>query len=570
MKKTGAPALLFLLASGLALIFESLPAYSLDYASLENADMLLINTRDWQASFTAMQIASLFSKPIKIIYNDEQMIRYVNSVRLGNAIVVEEGRKSSQRIETLLRGKGVSYSVAGIAGLQELLEELYEMGEIEGFYVAPDNDASLALVSLPSALRERKAHLFAGSGNIDEVLSFVSGRECTVVALSGTEWAEEIPCSEKIIRRTKYDLSIFFSEKILSETGSKQIIVTDGRFVEQGFFQKNSPIVLIGKSFIPESIERHIIAEKQIEFIVLVGNEVIPLVSALKTRIERDHGRNISFIVRFGKTSVEDSEISALDIIFTNLPEPQLMLVRAIYNTVNRELILSLSEEGNVKTFAVGSVEAEDAAGEEAQASDQDAFEIMPGETTTRSYFLGLEDIANATVSFLYGETPQDFDKKLEFTHELVQQIEIEDFSDIEILKAEYIREINAFVVYLKNSEESRTYARGRISDLNLEGEPVTLASVQDAVMAPREKGKLVFRAKMDSLDFEVNPRVEVTVFYGSRSDLLFKEKTASLSYKVKYIRNQELVLAAGALLIVIIMLMLLKRRKKKKLKMLV
>ncbi|HDP74217.1 MAG TPA: hypothetical protein ENN46_04680 [Candidatus Woesearchaeota archaeon] len=570
MKTSAAQLVLILLSAGLFLITTSSGAGALDYTSVSNADIILINTRDWQASFSAMQLASILSKPTKIIFSDEQMIRYINTVRLRSVLVIQEGRKSSQRIETLLRGKGTYYTVAGKSDLEGLFQDMYETGEIKGFYVVPGNDASFSLVSLASALREEKVHLFAESQNINDIIDSVSGKECRVVALSGTDWIEQVPCGERTIKDTKYDLSIFFSEKILSETETRQIIITDGRFIEQGFFQKSSPVVLIGKSFIPESIEKHIAEEEQIEFIVLVGNEIIPLVSALKTRIENTYKRSISFIVRFGKTSAEDDQISALDIIFTNLPEPQLALVRAIYNTVSEELILSLREEGNVKTFAVGSVDAEDSGQEQVQASDENPFEIMPGETITRAYALGLEDIAEAIVSFLYGETPQDFDKKLEFSHNQIQQIEIEDFSEIGIEKAIYIREIDAFVVYLKNSEESRTYARGRISSLNINGQDITVASMQDAIMAPGESGKLIFRAKMDTLDFEANPQVQVTVFYGSRSDLLFKEKTRMLNYSIKLIRHQEAVLISGLLAAFAIMLIFLRRRKKKKLKMLV
>jgi hypothetical protein len=474
--------------------------------------------------------------------------------------------------ETLIRSKGYPAPEELIFN-QANLELAKRLPNINKFIVLDSSYGYNALAVAPYAVKAKYYVLFANDRNIADVSAFLSGRTVGGIIIYGhvdrgvrtalAGYNPEIIASEN---GSRFEDNMKIVDKYAEIGSIKQVILTNGEFIEASMMSGREPVLFIGKNNVPDEISNYI-KEKKIDIGVLIGNELI----GSATTIRRQLG--ISVFVKFARGArIPGGTINPVeDLDRFPMPSYQLSLsiISVSYNKATGVLEVTFKNNVDLAAYFKSTITIKNDKNETlAVIGDKDLIFIDGGETKTLVYPVDLPATAldgglTADVYTIYGESKTSLENALRGTFK-IETINIMDNADIEIVDLVYDKGGGKFLVTIQNTGAVDVYVSPEIVDLWVNSGYVTVAADAVEKIGVGKKKVIPIKVQLEEEDLQdsKNAEIKVHALYGERMHALVKSKDRTFALKLKAAGRWYY--AVIAVVVIIILLLLLTRRKKK------
>lgn len=530
------------------------------------ADDVIINSKDWKDVYSGMQYGYLTQQKPNFLVSEQHSTLILNDIPQENnrvSVFSSEDQPFVVGYETRLRGLG--YDAEETISDSLSLELARRLTNITNFIIVDDSYGYNAVAVAPYAIAKRSYVLFADSDNINQVRNFLEERGPEEIIIYGpvdrevrTQLAQFDP---SVINNDgdRFANNVEIVKRYKELDDKRQVILTNGEFLEAEIMSGAHPVLFIGAENVPEKIRQYL-AESNIEAGVLIGNDLV----GTATTVRRQTG--ISTFVKFARSARQPSgaiaQVEGLDIF--RVPTVQLSLaVDSIrYNSITRQLEVRIKNNAEVISYFLGTYTV--SSGDQTQTvGDIEPIFIDGDDYKTVVYDLepivGDEDI-RAEVFITFGESKNALERVLQGEIQ-VERVDVLDDSAISIDKAVYNKGRERFEITVSNIGEEEVYVDTEVVDLLVLDQRQTYGA--DEVISIRKGGskKSYIRVILEDEDIEDNPRVRVRAFYGAQEDLLVKAIEAELELRVKTFNLTTYL----PVVIILILIFLIWRRMKKK-----
>jgi hypothetical protein len=526
---------------------------------------VISNSENWQDVYSTMHYANLEN-----LEND-----FLTSVNHGK-ILLAGISKSKEILVVTSRNNPYVFNYPdliiseGFQGAQEMevreatTELIEELPEIKNFIIIDDSYGYNAVAVAPYALLTDSWVFLVNRLNVQRVDSILQDREIENILVYGYMDRDLREVFEKYDPETintgdKFKDNIEIVEKFQGVKESKQVLLTNGEFIEKEIMGGLQPILFTGRENVPDQI-RDYLKNSKIEIGVLIGNELM----SAATNIRRSTG--ISVMVKFARgarvAGQSVSSVEGLDLY--SVPAPYLILsIEGVkYNRLTNQLELTYKSEANVPMYFRGTVTI-NANGETTRVGDSEPVFIAPGSYKTAIYSLELNSVEDLTAKIytLFGETKTSLDRVLEEDRN-IESIDILDRCEIDVKKVQYNKQSKEFLVEIKNIAEVDCWVSAEIEDLETFYEVLTIGSEYPIKISKKSSRKISISYEMDQEDLDKNSFVKVVSNYGERESSLIKVYSGRFELEIRALTTLTYMIII--IVLVLIFLFFLYRKAKK------
>jgi archaellum component FlaF (FlaF/FlaG flagellin family) len=494
-------------------------------------DQVVVNSADWQDVYSGALYASLEGIPAKFLIQGEQapfMITTLEKTR-RNVLLIESatnpftfGYKSDL--------EAAYFNVEGInnSGIS-LNIDLAKRIQTKKFIVLDDSYGYNAISVAPYAIKNNYFVLLANNKNGDELYSFLKSIQVEKLIIYGyldndlkqklTEFGPEI-----INKGNRFDNNL---EMVKRFGHAKQIIFTNGEFIESEIMSGKEPVIFVGKENVPDQVIDYI-KTNDIKTGVIIGNDLVGSSHLIK------EATNITIFLKFGQGgNTGSSEVKALDIFPIPVYDTKINVRSIQYNSETKSLEVTYENNGNIGTYFRSSIELFSSGTRITTVGDVDPVFVNRGNIITISYNKDIngQDL-KSKITILFGEFPRSLDRILHM--ELpVEHISIKDNSIFNISGATYEVETHKLKIGLKNTGDVPAYGKTQIT-LIVYGEEKVLTQDKPMYLDQGASGEAVFITTLSETNIEENPRVKIHLNYGERESALTKVLEDNFDLKTK------------------------------------
>ncbi|HJX05879.1 MAG TPA: hypothetical protein VJ461_04150 [Candidatus Nanoarchaeia archaeon] len=541
-------------------------------------DHVLINSADWKDVYSGILYANLLGVPNSFLTSTPHgaIILYeIPTDRKNIQIITSADKPFVVGYESLIRSRGYENPEETIYE-QANLELAKLLTDINKFIIIDSSYGYNAIAVAPYAVKAGYYVLFADSRNIAEIDDFLATKNVEDIILYG-----------HLDREVRSALAKYSPESINSESGSrfennmkivdkyaeigsiKQVILSNGEFIEASMMSGREAVLFIGKTNVPDEIQQYI-KGKGIEIGVLIGNELI----GSATTIRRQLG--ISVFVKFARGArIPGGTINPVeDLDRFPMPSYQLSItiVSISYNRATGMLEVTYINNADIASYLKGTITIKGANGETiGVVGDQDVVFIDAGETKTISYVIDipqneLGDNLTADVYTIYGESKTSLEQALRGSFK-IETITVTDDTDIEIIEVVYDKASGKFLVTIQNTGSVDAYVDVELVDLWINGEYVTVSADDIIKIGPGQKKVIGIKVDMSEEDLNdpKNAKITVRAVYGARKHALVKSKEKEFDLKMRagFVWWYIPVILVILIIILLIILLIFRRRKR-------
>lgn len=534
--------------STLAFLILIIVSIASSFAAAAPGQTVIANSADWSDVYSTLLYANLL----------ETTGYFLTSTPHGPILLYEIPQDTEIQIITsadtpFVVGYEALISSKGYPNPQEIvvdsanLELARRLTNITKFIILDKSYGYNALAAAPYAARAKYYVLFADDRNIGDISDFLAGKRVDNIIIFGpvnrgvktalAQYNPEIINSEI---GSRFENNMLIVDKYAEIGSIKQVILTNGEFIESSMMTGREPILFIGKNNVPDEIQKYI-KEKNVEIGVLIGNELI----GSATTIRRQLG--ISVFVKFARGSrIPGGTINPVeDLDRFPMPSYQLSLsiVSVSYNRATGMLEVTYTNNVDLATYFKSTITIKSDNGSIlAVVGDNDTMFIDGGETKTIVYTLkdplSNQDLAGnltADIFTIYGESKTSLEQALRGTFK-IETIDVMDNTDIEIIDLVYDKASGKFLVTIKNTGAVDAYVSVELIDLWINGEYVTVASDTIEKIGPGKSKVIAITVAMDDTDLSdpKNAKITVSANYGERMHALVKNKTRPFDLKTR------------------------------------
>ncbi len=533
----------------------------------EDPDRIISNSEDWKDVYSVILYGNLIGKPANFLVSDRHATLILNSISKDSHIWAISSRKVPQVVgyKNFLESRG--YSSEEFVYENANLEIAERLEDIKNFIVIDDSYGYNAISVAPYAVITQTYVLFADRSNINEIDSFLSGRNPDKVIIYGNVDREVRNTLQKynpeIINKDgdRFLNNIEIAKKYQEIRHAKQAVLTNGEFIEQEVMSGSEPVIFIGTNNVPDAT-REYVQGSDIDVGVLIGNELV----GTATFIRRQMG--ISVFVKFaqGARSPQGSisQVEALDMFYLPTYSLNLEIQSIKFNRATNKLEVTLRNTVDQAIYFIGSYSLAASDGSRQTVGDIGANFIDGNEVKTLTY--DAENIPEGDLSvevfIIYGESKGSLEKEIRKTMR-VESVRILDECEIEVTELSFRPGSRTFYANVENTGSVDCYVDMELVDLVIAGERKTFA-LESITELPSGSNKNL-RIKVEEIedeDLEDNQEVRVRAYYGEREDTLFKTQDKNLPLIIK--GPDYLTYSLALVIIVLLILIIWKRRKKK------
>jgi len=533
-------------------------------ASTAAADVIIANSANWKNVYSAGMYAGLNNDEFRFLVSQKHSQLIQRELEKDTSITVIESDtlpfvgKFAER----LRQNGY-VNVNNILVPEETANfDLAKRLNVRDFIIVDPTFGHDAVSVAPLGIHTDHYVLFADSDNIGDVSTFLSTVNPNNIIIYGDVDEAVLDALEQyqpelIYEGNRFKNNIAIAERLRTQTGAKQAILTNGEFLEADLFSRavKQPVVFIGRENPPEEIADYLSGHYQT--FVVVGNDLLQSAQRLKDRT----GKPV--LLKFAK-GVTDGEtvfknVEGLDLYPVPLLSIELSLEDLAYNTQTQNIEVTITNEQLARTYLINNLIIRVDDETVASLGDYNAQIIEGLETQTFTFDAALSEYQgqNITVELFtpYGASSDALERAISETRDL-SYISAEDKCPVTIESAEYNKATQRFEVTI-NAEDC--YARAMITDLTLDDEPETIQSSSERVSGDKT---ITIKQRMSEVDIADNPLITVTVRHGKREDVL--SQTTSKDFELVVIDNPDYTpLFIGIIAILLIILIILWKRKR-------
>jgi hypothetical protein len=533
---------LLLILIGLALIII-IPAF----ASAQ--DVIISNSANWSDVYSTLLYANLLGKTGYFLTSTPHgpILLYEIPQDKEIQVITSADKPYVVGYEALIRSKGYP-NPQELIFTNTNLELARRLTDINKFIIIDPSYGYNALAVAPYAVKARYYVLFAERRNIGDITNFLAGKNVQSIIIYGqvnrevrTALASYNPEVINSANGSRFENNMMIVDKYAEIGSIKQVILSNGEFIEASMMSGTEPVLFIGKNNVPDEIQQYI-KDKKIEIGVLIGNELI----GSATTIRRQLG--ISVFVKFARGSrIPGGTINPVeDLDRFPMPSYQLgmSIVSIIYNKATGEFEVTYRNDVNIATYFKSTITVKNANGDILVViGDNDTVFIDGGETKTIVYTpkqpLTEDQMAGnitAEVYTIFGESKTSLENVLRGTFK-IETINVMDSADINIVDPIYYdMSKGIFYVTIENIGPVDAYVSIELVDLWVNGEYVTVASDAVELIGVGNKKTIAIKIQLTQDDFTggYNNQIKVRARYGERMHALIKVKEKTVGYEFR------------------------------------
>jgi len=551
-RSCGLLLLLFFLASAVALA--------------EEPNKIISNSEDWRDVYSVMQFGVLNQKTSHFLVSTRHATLLPNQIPTSNHIWVVSSKKVPFVVgyESLLKGKG--YSVEEFTFDNINLELAQQLKDVRFFAVIDDSYGYNAISVAPYAAVSNSYVLFADRNSIDDIAEFLQDVNPEKVLLYGPLDREVRDSLQKfnpeVINKEgdRFLNNVEIVKKYLEIAPTKQVILTNGEFIEQEIMSGSQPVIFIGTNNVPKAIQDYI-GTTPIEVGVLIGNELVGTATSIRRQL------GISVFVKFaqGARAPQGSiaQVEALDMFYLPTYALNLEIDRIKYNRATNQLEVTLKNTEQQGAYFTGTYSLTGIDGVQQTLGDTEPQFIDGNEIKTRVYEVQTfpEGRITGDIFIVYGESRASLERELRATLE-VDSVTILDECQVQLNGLSLVPSKKTFSIAVQNIGEKDCYTDAELIDIVVAGDEMTIGSDVAILIKPgRERDIRIKVDDFEEADIEDNERVKVRVYYGERETSLVKIAEGTFEVEIK----KADYLFYSLLVVIIVLLLVMYRRYRKK-----
>jgi len=538
-------------------------------------DYVISNSEDWRDVYSSILYANLIKADSGFLVSKRAATLLLNTIDRKNQNIQII---SSSRNPYIVGYKDIVESGGFTA--EELtfndvnLELAKKLTGITKFIVIDDSYGYNAISVAPFAVTDNWYVLFADSRKIASVDSLLSGRKVDKMIIYGNVDRAVLSRLSKynpeIINKEgdRFENNIEIVKKYMAVKNTKQVIITNGEFIEREIMSGTEPVLFIGSNNVPTVVQNYI-KSSDISVGVLIGNELV----GTATFIRRQLG--LSVFVKFAQSARAPqgaiSQVEGLDLFYLPKYSLNINVFKILYNRATGEIELTYTNTEDLAAYLKGTITLTDQNGKTARVGDVDAVFIDGNEYKTVTYELEepLEGTITADIYTIFGESKKALEKVLEKTI-TIETVEIMDNSLLNITDLMYDKRTAAFYVLVKNTGDISVFVDLELTDVIINGIPETLGLKEVAELKPGESRWLKVDASLSDEDIAENRYVTVKAYFGERKESLIKFTTKTFELRLKgfdyvYYATTYGMTIVILILVIFIIIAFFKRRRRKK-----
>ncbi|MBW2968236.1 hypothetical protein KY362_07155 [Candidatus Woesearchaeota archaeon] len=493
-----------------------------------SADLLLSNSKDWQDVYTVLMYGGITKTNAKFLVSDRHGPIMVQTINPDENIEIFSSKKRPCVVgyESMMRSGGRN-NVKGEEYSDMNLELIERLPDVTDFVIIDDAYGYNALAVAPYAVMTQSYVLFANSDNIGDVMDVLESRDVGHVIIYGhvdrrvREQLEKY--DPEIINKDgdRFANNVEIVKKYREINPARQIIMSNGEFIEMEMLSGVEPLLFIGRENVPDQIKDYI-KSTDIEVGVLIGNELVGTATIVRRQV------GISTFVKFAQSARAAagtiSQVEGLDRFPVPKVELNLEIVSVKYNKLTGMLQITFKNSADIVSYFKGTYTLT-ANGQEFVIGDEEPVFIDRNDLLTVLYPVeGLVPDGEMTLKayVIYGESKNSLEFIIDETYS-VSTTDVSDEAELTIEKLQYDKTKHEFLIHLKNIGEVDAYANSELVDIVILDSKTTLGSEETVFIEKGKTGVSVIKAELSDEDLEANPTVHVRVRYGEREDALIK-----------------------------------------------
>ncbi|VVB94994.1 Uncharacterised protein [uncultured archaeon] len=533
---------------------------------------VVVNSADWVDVYSSIMYANLEGMPYYFVVDEP----HARALPLYMNKEIEVHLVESDTVPYLPNYKNTltdsGYKVVNETrspGGRKLNLELARKLDIRKFIVLDDEYGYNAISVASYAARSKSWVLFANRNNIDDVYGFLSERNVESILIYGhvdravnERLGEFNP--EKIDNGNRFDDNIAIIKKYLGIVQSKDLILTNGDFIEATIMSGESPVMFIGVDTVPPNVIEFL-KGTQIQLGMVIGNDLIGSAKVLKD------STGINVIIKFGqgrKNTGGTTLVEDLDKFYLPKYELTLDISQVQYNEGSKQLEMIYQNDAKIGEFFKTSVAIFADGKRITTIGDETVQYIYAGSESGVAYSVDLTDYAragniSAQVSTEFGEAPGSLNLLLK--KELpVSVVSVQDNSVIKISDLAYDTGTQRIRLLLENTGKVQVYASPDVK-LLINGKEETLRLGNAIPLAAGENSEPSLRVELTQADLADNPQAKVHVAYGERPRLLIKSLDGEYPLKLSGDKTVPIVVAVAS--VIVLLGIVIRQRSKSRVK---
>ena len=497
----------------------------------QEPDHIIVNSQDWQDVYSGMLFGNLLGVENNFLVSTRHATLLLFSIpteRDSVLVLSSHQRPYITGYSQILQSRGYNdpFEIREREMNLRLAQELaIEDPSINKYIVVDDVFGYNAISVAPYAARAGYYVLFANQNNIADITSFLTERspeEIIIYGLVDRQVRESLEqfSPETINLGNRFENNIEIVKRYLEVDPTRQVILTNGEFIERGIMSGQDPVLFLGRENVPDSV-REFIAESDIEVGILIGNELV----GSATFVRRQLGINV--FVKFAQGARQPTGPIAQVEDLDRFPMPSYELVMDIislvYNRATGSLEVTYRNLGDLPLYFSSTITIRD--GTEIKITGDEAPEFLGGnEYKTILYThtvdgdpLNLQsDSLSGDVFTVFGEGPRSLENNIQKTFN-IDVIDVLDDATIAITDLYYDRFADSFFIKVENTGPVDSYTRLELIDLIVNEEEVTVSSDGATLIAVGRDAWIPVEVALDEQDFLDNEEVRVRAYYGER-----------------------------------------------------
>jgi archaellum component FlaF (FlaF/FlaG flagellin family) len=535
-------------------------------------DRVIINSADWHDVYSGMLYASLSGIPSNFLVSQKHgaiLLYSIPTAERSPFVVSSRSQPYVVGYASFLTAKGYD-NATELVTRNANLDLARDLTSITKFIVIDPAYGYNAISAAPYAVQSRQYVLFADRRNIDEVLAFLQGRPPASLLVLGQVDREVKDAlapfnPETVNTGDRFSNNLVMVDRYLQLKPTKQVILSNGEFLEAGIMSGADPVVYIGRTNVPDAVQQYI-KKSDIEVGILIGNELI----GTATTVRRQLG--ISVFVKFAQGARTPQGAIAQVEDLDRFPMPRydlsLEIVSIVYNKATRSLEVTYRNPTDLALYFKSTLTINDG-GTVKVTGDNDPLFLDKRGTKTVVYTAATDgtplllqgENLTAQVLTIYGEGPKSLENTLQATLS-ISQVEVKDDTAVNITDLYYDKSRQEFVATIENVGPVDAYVEPEMENLLINDEPVTVAAERAVLIKKGRSASIPIAIAMAEADFAANPQVTVRAYYGERELSLIKitEKSFPLRFGGGY---GQYVPYAVVVAVILILLLFLGTKKK-------
>jgi hypothetical protein len=534
-------------------------------------DHIIINSQDWRDVYTGVQYANLGGTPSNFLVSTRHSTILLYSIPTER----EDILVLSSRDAPFIVGYRDILLSRGYSGAEEIRPtninlELLRRVNVSRFIVIDDAYGYNAISVAPYSQVDKSFVIFANRNTIDDILPVLESKDPQRVLVYGQvdrEVKEALAQfnPETINEGNRFDNNIEITNRYLEIKPTKQVILTNGEFIESGIMSGADPVVFLGRQNVPDSV-RNFIRESDIEVGILIGNELVNSATFVRRQL------GISVFVKFAQGARQPTGAISTVEDLDRFPMPRynvgIEVTSVVYNKATGNLEVTYHNTENLAEYFKSTITIRDGTAVKVTGDgaplflDKLEYKTVVYSADTNGDPLNLQaDELSGDIFTIFGEGTNSLENTYQHTFS-IDIIDVLDDAEINITGLYYDKSAQAFFVQIENVGDVDAYVSTELVDLIVNSEEITVGSDGVIKIAAGDDDYLEVPVEMVDADFEANPTVRVRAYYGERELSRIKIKEATFPIEQRSGATKYVIYGVVILLILILLFFLGTKKK--------